>query len=47
MSEIPDYIDRVFCPDIEPIKEEFYLRNAYTDFENRRSYSYEIIKCNN
>jgi len=36
-----------FCPDTERVEEYYKLKNSYSNFTERISFSIEIIKCDN
>ena len=39
-------LDKRFCPDIGPINDFFKIENEYTNSKDRKSFSIEIVKCN-
>ena len=40
-----DEFPKRMCPDIEPIKHMLKMKNIYSDLDDRRSFSLEIIRC--
>ena len=43
---MPLELDKILCPDIDPIIDFYKLKNSYTNYNNRTMFSVEIITCN-
>ena len=45
-NEIPIGIEKLLCPDVEHLKDDYKLRNGYDQRNDRTAISLEIISCN-
>ena len=46
VGELPLELEKILCPDIDKLTDEYRLKNGYSNVIERSSFSLEIITCN-